>query len=72
MRITVNGESLELEEQTPLFQVLEKRITDLRPEEPAPGIAVAVNDQVIPARVWQKTLLVENDAVLIIQATQGG
>lgn len=36
------------------------------------GIAVAVNNQIITKSNWASTLLIENDEVLIIQATQGG
>ncbi|MGB1268833.1 MAG: sulfur carrier protein ThiS [Flavobacteriaceae bacterium] len=36
------------------------------------GIAVAVNNQIITKSDWASTLLIENDEVLIIQATQGG
>jgi sulfur carrier protein len=36
------------------------------------GIAVAINDAIIPKTDWQTTRLKEKDAVLIIKATQGG
>ncbi|MGE7773235.1 MULTISPECIES: sulfur carrier protein ThiS [Chitinophaga] len=36
------------------------------------GIAVAVNRRVIPRPDWPSTLLVPDDQVTIIQATQGG
>lgn len=36
------------------------------------GIAVALNNQVIPKQAWISTLLHENDTILIITATQGG
>ncbi len=36
------------------------------------GIAIAVNNTVIPKAQWEQTLLQENDHVTIIQATQGG
>ncbi len=36
------------------------------------GIAVAVNQQVVPRTEWINTELKENDQVLIIRATQGG
>ncbi|WP_066218127.1 sulfur carrier protein ThiS [Formosa haliotis] len=38
----------------------------------ASGMAVAVNNQVVPKTNWEQTELFENDAVLIITATQGG
>jgi sulfur carrier protein len=36
------------------------------------GIAVAVNDEVVPRRTWSAHALADNDRVLVIQATQGG
>lgn len=36
------------------------------------GIAVAVNNQVIPKQQWDTTPLKQNDNILIITATQGG
>lgn len=36
------------------------------------GIAIAVNNVVIPKINWQHHTLNENDDVLIIKATQGG
>jgi len=37
-----------------------------------PGVAVAVNDAIVPAMRWPTTLLNEQDRVLVIQAAQGG
>ena len=36
------------------------------------GIAVAINDFVIPKQHWQTHLLQADDMVLVITATQGG
>ena len=36
------------------------------------GVAVAVNDAVIPRASWSSWALGEGDRVLVIQATQGG
>lgn len=36
------------------------------------GIAVALNNQVIPRINWSSTPLTENDSILIITATSGG
>ncbi len=38
----------------------------------AKGIAVAVNDMIIPKATWSSTLLTNQDRVTIITATQGG
>ncbi|QDH80395.1 sulfur carrier protein ThiS [Echinicola soli] len=39
---------------------------------PTRGMALAVNDQVIPKSEWDHYKLSENDQILIIKATQGG
>ena len=36
------------------------------------GIAVAINDVVVPRSVWPTRQLAEGERVLVIQATQGG
>jgi sulfur carrier protein len=36
------------------------------------GVAVAVNDNVIPKQNWSTTPLHSNDTILIIKVTQGG
>ena len=36
------------------------------------GIAVALNNRIIPLSAWAETLLKDKDSVLIITATQGG
>lgn len=40
--------------------------------EKSKGIAVAINNQVIPKTAWATTLLQHQDSILIITATQGG
>ena len=36
------------------------------------GIAVALNNRIIPLSVWAETILNNNDSILIITATPGG
>ncbi|WP_419869542.1 sulfur carrier protein ThiS [Chryseobacterium sp. CT-SW4] len=36
------------------------------------GIAVAVNNHIIPRSSWAETMLKNKDSILIITATQGG
>jgi sulfur carrier protein len=36
------------------------------------GVAVAINDAVVPRTKWPTHALTESDRVLVIQATQGG
>ena len=36
------------------------------------GIAIALNNRVIPKNAWPETLLKDKDTILIITASQGG
>ncbi|MCS3867197.1 sulfur carrier protein [Chryseobacterium ginsenosidimutans] len=36
------------------------------------GIAVALNNRIIPKSFWAETILNDKDSILIITATQGG
>ncbi|MEO9806120.1 MAG: sulfur carrier protein ThiS [Reichenbachiella sp.] len=36
------------------------------------GIAVAVNDEILPRQSWEKYQVQDNDNILVITATQGG
>lgn len=36
------------------------------------GLAVAINGSVVPRTSWPDRVLIENDQVLVIRATQGG
>jgi sulfur carrier protein len=36
------------------------------------GIAVALNNRIIPQALWAETILTDKDSILIITATQGG
>ena len=40
--------------------------------EKSKGIAVAINNQVIPKTAWATTPLRHQDSILVISATQGG
>lgn len=67
MQLIVNGDQHTLQKAQYLSDaLLELNITHYA------GIAVAVNDAVIPKMNWPDTLLHENDRVLIIHATAGG
>ncbi len=61
MRITLNGE------------VVEKQIEVLADlVEPTPGIAVALNEEVIPKTQWSTVEIHEGDRIEIITPFQGG
>jgi sulfur carrier protein len=67
MKIFINGTEKEIEEQSSLFWLVKQDVGDNQN-----GIAVAVNEKVIPKNDWTNFLLKEKDIVLVIQATQGG
>jgi len=36
------------------------------------GVAIAINDEVVPRSTWPVRPLVDGERILVIQATQGG
>lgn len=67
MTICVNDEPRPIANAASLTQLLgELGLTERR------GVAVAVNDAVVPRSNWLTHALTEGDRVLVIQATQGG
>lgn len=67
MNITINNQPSEINATTSL-----KEIVIVQLGEKLNGVAVAVNETVIPKTNWEQYTLNENDKVLIIKATQGG
>jgi sulfur carrier protein len=67
VQITINRESFTLPETGTLADVL-PLLEIHRPD----GIAIAVNDNVIPKGEWGGYRLQANDKVFVIRATQGG
>jgi len=67
MVIRVNGKEMDLDTPATLLQLMQQLHLEQKK-----GIAVAVNQQVVPAAGREQHLLQENDQVLIIQAAQGG
>lgn len=67
MNVFVNNQNCELQTGSSLALALEKKgINGAR------GIAVAINNHVIPRTEWNNKILTENDKITIIKATQGG
>lgn len=62
MNVTVNGEPRHLDEGTTLDALVRS----------APGIAIALNGEVVPASSWSATPLSGGDAVEVVTAHQGG
>ena len=67
MRIVCNGMETELEVET----TLQKYLQDQALSEKA-GIAIAINESVVPRNDWKDTVLRSGDSIIIIKATQGG
>lgn len=68
MRLWINGQKEEFSEKIlTLSDLLKaKGLSEKR------GIAVAVNNQVIPRTAWASTRLKDDDQIIIITAAQGG
>lgn len=67
--ITLNGEPSTVASDAAVEDVL--RDMHLDPSNPK-GIAVAVNDEVVPKSAWQSRRIREKDRVEVITARQGG
>ncbi|MCZ8286210.1 MAG: sulfur carrier protein ThiS [Bacteroidia bacterium] len=67
MEITLNHTPHEVTEHTTLYDIVCSQVGDKQK-----GIAVAVNDTVIPRATWGWHAVQSNDNILIIKATQGG
>ena len=66
MKVQVNNTEVEIDSASTLTQL----ITQL--ELPSQGIAVAINNKMIPHTEWECFLLQENDNLVIIKAACGG
>lgn len=67
MTITLNGEPVALVGAT-VAGLLALHLDDPRPS----GVAVAVNDEVVPRDDWPRRPLADGDTVEIVTAVQGG
>ncbi len=68
MTIVVNGKKAELDATSTLFDVVRSFGVDADTS----GVAVAVNESVVPKREWSSRRLAAGDVVEIIRAVQGG
>ena len=66
MKVQVNNKEVEIDSSSTLTQL----ITQL--ELPSQGIAVAINNKMIPRTEWERFSLQENDNLVIIKAACGG
>ena len=67
MVVQINGQELTLPADASVNDALTAWNVNARK-----GVAVAVNGNVIPAMQWADRVLVNNDKLMIIKATQGG
>ncbi|MBC9890306.1 MAG: sulfur carrier protein ThiS [Opitutae bacterium] len=67
MTITVNDKVTTLLEPVSLFELLDHLKLANRN-----GVAVAVNQEVVPRRIRRECQLADGDGVMVIEATQGG
>ena len=67
MLVTINRQSITIRPEQTLQEVL--LANDYKQFQ---GIAVAINDVVIPKSTWNDILLNESDQILVITATAGG
>lgn len=68
MNLILNGRPVTAGDPTTVADLLDHQRGDRRPE----GVAVAVNDAVVPRGEWAGWPLREGDAVEIVTAVQGG
>lgn len=66
MQVFINQQAYQTEAQTLYDLLVEKGLINKT------GIAVALNQQIIPRSAWSEKQVVENDILTIITATQGG
>lgn len=67
MTITFNGEAVALDAGT-VADLLALRLEEPRPH----GVAVAVNEEVVPRAEWPRWPLSDGDVVEVVTAVQGG
>ena len=68
MKIRINGEDKNVNAELTLYELL----LEIGLEPTQPGIAVAVNREVVPQAAWHQKKIDENSEIEIIRAVQGG
>jgi sulfur carrier protein len=67
MEIYFNDQLQQVEEQSSVRTLLDHIVG-----EKQKGIAVAVNQSIVPRTEWENRILQQYDKILVIKATQGG
>lgn len=68
MNIEINGQTVAMDPDD--WNI--SKVLDARGFKSTKGLAVAINDAIIPKGQWEQTSISDNDKILIITATQGG
>jgi sulfur carrier protein len=68
LKLTVNGEPLELADGATVGDLVEQAGTPARDR----GIAIAVDAEVVPRSAWDETVLSEGQTIELLAAMQGG
>ena len=66
MNITVNDERDSLDMPVTISQLL------IELKQPSMGVALAINDIIIPRENWNTQMINEGDTILLFQAIAGG
>lgn len=66
MDVFINDQVITVDDDAVLNSVLSAHVSGQK------GIAVAVNNEIVPTDNWEHHRLLEGDKILIIVATQGG
>lgn len=66
MKISVNNQVTEITSPTTIYDLAEHL------QLPGKGIAIAINNKMVPRTEWAVRLLQENDNVVLIKAACGG
>lgn len=67
MNIQINNEQKVIPEGTTVQEVVIS-ILQLNPS----GMAIAINDSIVPRHLWESSILQINDRMLVIKASKGG
>ena len=68
MKIYLNGVEKALEQKINLNDIISQYLNGKEPK----GIAVALNETIVPKQKWNETAINESDRVEIVHSVQGG
>ena len=66
--VRINGEAARIEEAATILDILRRQGLDPK----ARGIAVALNESILPSAHWAATVLAAGDRIEIVKAFAGG